>query len=383
MAGKTLEALRAQIDGVDGQILDLFKQRMEIAREVARVKKESASAVYRPGREREILCRAANEAGEELESYARILFSTLMDLSRSWQITCMSDGKGELMQSIENAIERTPPLFPTRALVACQGVEGAYSQQACDRLFRTANILYFKTFDGVFNAVEQGLCRFGILPIENSTYGTVNQVYDLMMHHRFHIVRSLKYKINHVLLAKPGVSLDGIREIFSHEQAIGQCSAFLKSLKDVRVTVCENTAAAAKMVSESERTDVASISSPACAALYGLNVLGRQVSNTDSNFTRFICIEKEPEIYPGANRISLLMTLPHTPGALYQLIAKFSALGLNLTKLESRPIPGRDFEFMFYFDLEASVFSKEVLTLLDALSRQLELFMFLGCYQEV
>jgi len=235
---------------------------------------------------------------------------------------------------------------------------------ACDRIFSLPNILYFRHFEGVFQAVQNGLCRYGILPIENSSYGSVTKVYDLMKKYDFHIAKSLKMLISHALLAKPETRMETITEIVSHEQAIGQCSEFLREHKDIKITVCENTAMAAQMVANSDRTDLAAISSKNCADLYGLTVLNSSIQNSEINYTRFICISKELEIYPGADKISLMLTLPHCPGSLYTTIAKFAALGLNLTKLESRPIPGKDFEFMFYFDFEASIYSEEVIRLL-------------------
>ena len=222
-----------------------------------------------------------------------------------------------------------------------------------------------------------------MLPVENSSYGSVTEVHDLMRKYRFSIVRSVRLKIDHRLLAKPGVKLEEIREVVSHEQAIGQCSEFLKTLKGVKVTVCENTAMAAQMVSQSDRKDIAAISAPVCAALYGLSILKTDISNSDSNFTRFICISKRLEIYPGANKMSLMLNVQHKPGALYSMIAKFSALGLNLTKLESRPLAGTDFEFMFYFDLDASVYDEAALQLLSELDEGPETFNYLGSYSEI
>ena len=305
-----------------------------------------------------------------------------MDVSRSYQERLTAKG-GVISETITDALKNTPPIFPKHGTVACQGVEGAYSQLACDKLFTAPSISYFKNFEGVFAAVEQGLCEYGILPIENSTYGTVNEVYDLMKNYRFHIVRSIKLKVDHSLLVLPGTELKDVKEIFSHEQAIGQCSEFLKAHSGIKVTVCDNTAAAAKMLHESGRHDAASISSAGCANLYGLKKLDTRVQNTDGNFTRFICISKKAMIFPGADRISLMLSLPHRPGSLYSLISKFSVLGLNLTKLESRPIAGSDFEFMFYFDIEASVYSPAVLALLDELSDSPELFVFLGSYSKL
>ena len=243
--------------------------------------------------------------------------------------------------------------------------------------------MYFNSFEGVFNAVEKGLCQYGILPIENSSYGSVGAVYDLMQNYNFHIAKGIRLRISHNLMAKPGTTLSDVKEIFSHEQALGQCGDFLKELKDVKVTVVENTAIAAKMVAESDRDDVAAICSKECADLYGLDVLKKQIQLSDNNYTRFICISKKMEIYPGSNKISLILSLPHTPRSLYLAISKFAALGINLTKLESRPIPGSDFEFMFYFDLDASVYSPELINLLSEMESQPETFVFLGCYTEV
>jgi chorismate mutase/prephenate dehydratase len=204
-----------------------------------------------------------------------------------------------------------------------------------------------------------------------------------MKHHNFHIVRSIKVQINHVLLAPRGTGLDDIREIYSHEQAIGQCSRFLAAHPEIKVNICENTAVAARAVAQSGRRDVAAIGSAACAELYDLKIAAENIQNASINFTRFICISKSMEIYPGANRISLMLALPHQPGALCQLMSRFVALGINLLKLESRPIPGRDFEFLFYFDLEGSIYDQRIVKLLSQLNAGPELFVLLGCYNEV
>ena len=377
-----LSDYRAQIDRIDTELLRLFAERMQTAAGIAAYKKAHSLPVLDAGREREKLAQIVKAAPEDLQEEAVSLYRLLFSLSRSYQRDLL-DEKTTLPALLKTALEQTPQLFPPTAAVACQGVEGAYSQLACDKLFTAPSISYFKNFEGVFAAVEQGLCEYGILPIENSTYGTVNEVYDLMKNYRFHIVRSIKLKVDHSLLVLPGTELKDVKEIFSHEQAIGQCSEFLKAHPGIKVTVCDNTAAAAKMLHESGRHDAASISSAGCANLYGLKKLDTRVQNTDGNFTRFICISKKAMIFPGADRISLMLSLPHRPGSLYSLISKFSVLGLNLTKLESRPIAGSDFEFMFYFDIEASVYSPAVLALLDELSDSPELFVFLGSYSEV
>ena len=271
--------------------------------------------------------------------------------------------------------------FPSRAVVACQGAEGAYSQLACGKMFPLPQIMYCSRFDGVFRAVETGMCRYGILPIENSSAGSVTEVYDLMEKYNCKIVRSLKLKVEHCLLARPGVTLAAVKEVVAHEQALNQCGEFLKN-QGVKVTVFDNNARAAQYVAESGRTDVAAIASAGCAGLYGLEILSDRVANTDHNYTRFICISKELEIYEGANRITFVASASHRPGSLYSLIAKFATRGLNICKLESRPIPGKDFEFRFYFDVEASVLSPDTQTVLSQLEKE-PFFTFLGAYSEV
>ena len=355
---------------------------MQTAAKIAAYKKEHGLGVLDAGRERQKLSEIAALAGEEFEDAAMSLYSLIFELSRGYQSRLLGTS-AELPKKIEQAIQNTPQLFPPKAIVACQGVEGAYSQQACEKLFRTPNVFYFSTFDAVFSAIEQGFCQYGVIPLENSTAGSVNKVYDLMTKHKFSIVRSVRLKIDHALLALPGAKLSEIREIYSHEQAISQCAQFLQSLGDVKIVRCENTAAAAKLVAESGRRDIAALAARSCVGLYGLECLQSSVQDQGNNYTRFICISRGLEIYPGADRTSLMMVLPHKPGALYKVLSRFYALGVNLNKLESRPMPERNFEFMFYFDLDTSVYSPQFIQLMGELQSISEEFAYLGSYSEV
>ena len=378
---ENLEELRCEIDSIDQKMVELFKRRMEVVTQVAAYKKERGLPILDASRERALLGKVGQAAGDELADYIQSVYRTLLAASRSYEIGKLGQ-ESQVYQGIRTALKETNPLFPQRPTVACQGIEGAYSQLACDRLFKAPTILYFQTFDHVFKAVESGMCQYGILPIENSTAGSVNAVYDLMIRHNFHIVRSARLKVSHNLLAKPGVKLEDIKEVFSHEQALNQSSGFLAKL-GVKVTVVENTAVASKMVADSQRTDVAALSSRLCAEQYGLNIVQANVQDQDSNYTRFICISKNPEIYPGADQTSLMMVLPHKPGTLYNVLAKFYALNINLQKLESRPLPSREFEFMFYFDVEASVYAPEMEKLFRDLEAESEQLRYLGTYHEV
>ena len=377
-----LSVIRERINEIDNKIIELWKERMENCLSVAQYKKENNLPVLDSKREAELLNRISGIAGEELDVYSRVLYDTSMTISKSYQHKYLYS-ENALIEKIKNAVENTEKLFPQKAMVACQGVEGAYSGIACEKLFKYPTISYFKTWYDVVNAVEKGLCKYGVLPIENSTAGSVNNVYDLMAEHNFYIVKSFRLKINHCLLGNKGATLASIKEIYSHEQAINQCSEFLRQHSDIKVNICENTAVAAKLVMESGRTDVAAISSENCRDLYGMTLISESVQNKDNNYTRFICISKDLEIYPGADKTSFVLTLPHRPGSLYHILAQFYALGINVIKLESRPIQNKDFEFMFYFDMSVSVYDNAFYEILGQLRDECEYFNYLGSYSEV
>ena len=377
-----LESYRKKIDQIDEELIQKLEERMAVAEDIARYKKEHGLPVADYMRERALLQRVEERSAEGMGLYNRNVFSTLMEMSKDRQ-QAITDGDTELVKTIKAAIEETPRLFPEKVLAACQGVEGAYSQQACEKFFRSPRILYMKNFRGVFAAIEKGLCQYGVLPIENSSAGSVNQVYDLMMEYNFYIVKSMKMKVDHSLLVKRGTRREDIREIVSHEQALAQCEEYLKAMPGVKITVMENTAEAARFVAESDRTDLAAIASYTSGQLYNLMCLEESIQDSDNNYTRFICISRKPEIYPGANKTSFMMTVEHQPGALFHVLSRFYAVGINLEKLESRPIPSKDFEFMFYFDLECSVYADafvQMMNQLEALSRD---FKYLGSYMEV
>ena len=335
-----LNDYRKEIDSIDDQLIALFAQRMETAEKIAEYKKANGLRVLDACREKEKMREILDKTPDDLREYVFSLYSLIFELSRSRQ-SCLLGTKGDLPAKIAEAIEKTPQLFPEDAAVACQGVEGAYSEQACERLFKRPSTFFFSSFEAVFSAID------------------------------------------HNLLANPGAKLENIREIYSHEQAISQCAHFLQGLPNVKVIRCENTAVAARMVAESGRDDVAALSSRACRELYGLDCLAASVQDQGNNFTRFICIAKNLEIYPGADRTSLMMVLPHHPGSLYKVLSRFNALGVNMNKLESRPMPDRNFEFMFYFDLETSVYTPQFTQLMGELPELCEEFTYLGSYSEV
>ena len=377
-----LDDYRKRLDEIDDELLSLFVERMNISAEIGAWKKENNLPVLDVRREKEKLQRIEDMSPSELSDYSFTLFSMLLELSRSRQ-NHLQHRESPETKAIEAALQNTPNLFPEKPIVACQGVEGAYSGIACEKLFARPSIFYFSTFDAVFTAVEKGLCRYGVIPVENSTAGTVNAVYDLMVKHDFRIVRSVRIKVDHNLLVRPGTKEEDIREIYSHSQALTQCAGFLQRFPNAKIIPCENTAVAAKMVAESNDPGVAALSSRSCAKLYGLEILMSSVQDSDNNYTRFICISKELEIYPGADHTSLMMVVQDEPGSLYKILSRFYALGINMHKLESRPIPGRNWEYRFYFDLDTSVYSSKFIQLMGELGDISEEYEYLGSYSEV
>ena len=377
-----LNEIRERMNSLNDEMLALFMERMKLSEAIAAYKKEHNLPILDKTREREILVEMIQKGGAEYETYIYQFFNTLMNLSKARQNEVLtSDSKVRAV--VQKMIDNEESVFPKSGLVACQGVEGANSQEACDRLFPHGNILYVNTFEAVFQAVQSGLCKFGVLPIENSANGSVRSVYELLQKYHFYVVRSTRQWIHHTLLVKPGTKLSDIRTIYSHQQAIGQCSQWLEKMKGVNVVPAGNTAIAAKMVAEGSGKDCAAIASSRCAELYGLEILEDKIQDSDNNYTRFICISKDPVRYEGANHISLIVSCANTPGSLYEMLSKPASMGINMIKLESCPIPGRNFEFVFFVELEASVKEPSVLPMIEDLERSCPEIWFLGNYAEI
>ena len=376
-----LAPLRRQIDRIDRELVALFSARMQVSSGVAEYKRASGMPVFDPVREAALLERVSAMSPAETADYTRTLYTNILSLSRAYQHARLGSDSA-LTADIAAALQKTPTDFPTAATVACQGVMGAYSHKAASTMFAEPDIHYYPRFSDVFTAIEEGSCRYGVLPIENSTAGSVTEIYDLMAKHRFYIVRALRLGVDHCLLAKRGEKIEDIVEIVSHKQALAQCSAFLAAHPHIKVTPMDNTAMAAQYAARGA-DGVAAIAGRDCAALYDLDTVAEHISDTATNRTRFICISKTPEIYGGADKTSIILTIPHKPGALSRILARFDAMRINLTKLESRPIPERDFEFRFYFDLVCPADLPVLSHLLTELAGEHEEFRYLGTYSEI
>ena len=370
---------RNEIDEIDEQLIPLLLRRMDIAKGVAEYKIAHNMPVLSTEREQEILDRVAEECGEQGDT-VKTVFSAAMDASRAIQHKIIGGGK-ELRDAVENA-ERDGFLTADGAPIACQGVEGAYSSITAKKLFPDSPIDYHRQFEDVFEAVNKNRARFGVIPVENSTAGSVHESYDLIMKYRFYVVGAYDLRISHCLAAKENTKFEKIDEVYSHMQALSQCNIFLKSFGFTGVNAT-NTAAAAKFVSENKSDRIACICSEDAAKKYGLKVLRRNVQNVTNNTTRFIVISKKLVISDEADKISLIFSAPHKTGSLYRVLGRFSMAGLNLTKLESRPVANGKFDYLFYADVLGSVRDESTLDLLCALHDELPEFTFLGNYHEI
>ena len=377
-----LSEIRPQLDEIDASLLDLFLKRMSLIDKVADVKKRDPSKpLYDPAREREILMRIRENAGSKYGDSAHQLFRMILELSRARQAAQLIPATS-VAARVAAMCANEQSVFPQTGRIAVSGVEGSHAGAAADRMFPKGDIIFMEGFPAVVQAVQAGLCQFGILPVENSIHGSVRQVYDLLREPDICIVRSARQLIRHVLLTQKEAKLSDIKTIYTHEQAAGQCSRFIQKL-GVDVVPCVSTAHAAQRVAEAQDKSVAAIAGEACAKLYGLSVLTDNIQNESNNDTRFLCITKGASCYAGADRMSILVNCANSPGALYQMIAKISAIGINMCKLESMPIPGTNFSYRFYMDLECNVHQEGILGLLCELERSCDSFTLLGNYTEI
>lgn len=374
-----LSAIRAEIDEIDEQLVKLLEKRTQLACDVARYKKENNMEVFQQGREQFILDKVSDSVPDDLKSSMDIIFKTVMDLSKCRQWQMLTDKR-------DFKIHKFMGGRPLAATVT----KGSYSAVACSKFFDgKCDIKYFRHFDEVFEAVEKGEVDYGVLPIVNSTAGDVSATFDLMGKHNFYICKTASIHISHVLAAKKGVALSEIRTVHSHEMAMKQCSEFMAE-HNLTPVEASTTAKGAEIVAKSEEKDCAAICSSECAKMNGLEILAENISDIKDNYTRFILISKRLEVSENASTISLSLTLPHTPGSLYRLLTRFSYCGLNLSRIESKPMPAgfadmKDdaFDFIFYLDFIGSIRNDSVVKLLNNLEDEMKYYRFLGNYEEI
>lgn len=369
-----LPKIRKEIDSIDSQILELFLQRMKACEKVAMVKKRDGTPISNPKREQEILERREKEGGE-LGKSARMLFSTLIDISCTRQQMMLYGEDGKLRKKFMTADRK---LKGTK--IACQGTVGAYSHLAARQFFGDdVEPLFYAQFEDVFDAVTGGETDFGVLPIENTTAGAVNDVYDLLTRHGFYIVGETDVDINHCLLAPKGTKIEDIKEIYAHPQALAQCAKYIKR-HGFNTNEYSNNAVAAKNVARWNDCTKAAIASNIAGKKFDMEILEEGIQDVDGNQTRFIVISKNMIIRDNADKISLTFSVMHETGSLYRVLSRFASNGMNIFKIESRPLKGCNFQYRFYLDFNGNVRDEKVCSLICSLSTEMADFKFLGNY---
>ncbi len=377
MENNPLGNIRAEIDKINHDLLDLFVKRMICSEEVARVKIANNLPLFHPQREAEIIGEMVNST-DVYKNEVALFYSHIMSLNKMSQQNLIA----EKLTDFTDLVKLAKNELPNNPKVVCQGVEGAYSHKAALKTFdyTNADISFCPAFENVFEKIESGECDFGVIPVENSTAGSVTETYSLIMKYRFYIVSSVKLGINHCLAAKTAKSK--IKTLYSHKQALMQCADYILD-NGYNMHEYSNTAAAAEFVSKNDDDTIAAICSIDAANKYGLTIIEENIQDNKNNYTRFAVISKTPILTEKANKISLCFSLEHETGTLYRILERFSLAGLNLTKIESRPIKGKDFQYDFYLDFEGNIRETNVSSLLSNLKNELDRFDFLGNYREI
>lgn len=363
-----LNEIRIQIDEMDREILDLFQKRMNLCRQVAAYKKENKLPIFQEEREIQILNKMEDLAEDDMKSGVKALFTVIMDISKQLQ--------RQIISSDEEGHEFAYPDFNNAKKIGCQGCAGANSEAAVKVFFPKHEPIYYPSFHQVFEAVESGEIEYGVLPVYNSTAGSVTQTYDLMGEYNFFITAMNQVEVANCLAVRPGTKIEDIIKVYSHPQALSQCSDFIKK-NNLKIKDYDNTATAARMVAESCEP-IAAICSERCAQLTGLEILQTRISNVLPNFTRFICITKEIEVSPEADIISIMLTLPNVPGVLSKLLMKFVIQNIDLVKIENRPIRDGSFDVVFYIDFKGNIRDKSISFFITELCKSCKKFKLLG-----
>ncbi len=375
---RDLQEIRPLIDELDRQLVDLFIKRMGLCGEVAEYKAESGKQVFDKDREKSKLDSLKSLADTEFNAHCvGEMFTQLMAMSRKMQYRILSE-KGMLSSS---GFEPVIQLKRSGCKVIYQGVEGAYSQQAMFQFFGSQTDHYnVQTWREAMEGIRDEKADYAVLPIENSSAGIVNDTYDLLNEFDNCIVAEIYLKIDHALLGLPGAELSDIRTVYSHPQGLMQCIRFLEEHKDWQQIGCLNTAAAAKKVLEDGDKSQAAIASETAGALYGMNILKKQLNHNQENTTRFVVISSRKVYLKSAKKISICFEIPHASGTLYNMLSHIIFNNLSMSKIESRPIEGRNWEYRFFVDIEGNLGDAAVVNALRGIEEEASGFKILGNY---
>lgn len=368
-----LTEIRKDIDKIDVQLLELFKQRMQLTGDVARYKAANNMVVFQGDREKAIIERVKANSPEELKKSAAFLFMNIMDISKCAQANDITPDTP--IPHLSKIMERPS--------VAVQGIEGAYGHAAYNQLFSNGNASFYASFAEVFEAVENGDVDYGILPIENNNAGEVTVNMELLEKHHVYINRTTKVECAHVLAAKQGVKEEDIEILFGHEQAIRQCSDYIESRGSLTVIPYHNNAAGAQMVAENPSNHLGCICSEECAEMHGLSIVHKGIATDPNNATRFICISKQLEVYDEAQTVAVSLSVPNIAGSLYRMLTKFAVNGINMSKIQSKPLPvdirlKYPEDHMFYIEFPGNINEPSTRKLLKNFETEYNYFKFHG-----
>ena len=369
---------RNKLDVIDKQIVKLFEERMDICGKVAETKIATGKAVYDAEREKQKLEAVSAMAGSDFNQIAvRELFSQMMSISRKYQYSILA----EHGRAMKLGFERLDQLPMEGVRVVHQGVEGAYSHAAAIQYFgRNAEIYHVARFEDAMKEVQLGNADYAVMPIENSSAGAVIDMYDLLTRYDNYIVAETFLPVNHALLGVPGAKLSDVKTVFSHPQALMQCSRYLNANRQWTQFSVENTAGAAKKILEDQDIAQAAVASETAGRLYGLQVLERGINHDKDNTTRFIILSKSPVYRKDAGKVSICFEGLHKSGSLYNMLGNFIYNDVNMLMIESRPIEGRSWEYRFFVDVEGSLGDPAIRNALLGISEEAVSMRILGNY---
>ena len=373
MSKESLKDIRVKIDAVDKQMMELFKERMALSQEVALIKRDNNISLIDPTREAQVIEAAIDITGQELKGETIALVKSLMGLSKSWQRKVLYN------ENAEYYFPDPQPPVTENVTVAYQGVPGAWGEQAAMQLFSSVPFEALETFEDVFIAVKDRKATYGVVPIENSRTGGIGEVYDLLRKYGCYIVGQTWVNIQQCLMGLPGTKLEDIREVFSHPQGFLQSRDFLRG-RSWDLTACRNTSVGASMVVEKQNKRYAAIGSKRAAQLNGLSVLAPNIATDEHNKTRFIVIANAPEYDKNCDTVSVIFRTAHKAGALCDVLFPLMAEGVNMKRLESRPIA--DERYVFFCDLAGNIFDGNMHEALRQASACCGYLEVLGCYND-
>lgn len=370
--------IRDQLDQIDREIVRLYQQRMALCEEVARYKIETGKAVLDPERERQKLEAVAGMVSTSFDKKAiRELYQQMMTVSRRLQLGILAE-HGKRYESDFVMCEEIPR---ANKRVVYQGVAGAYAHIAASSYFGEAAEIYsVRSWRDAMEAVKQGEADYAVLPIENSSAGAVSDNFDLLLAYENAIVAEVDIRVDHALMGLEGCSIEALEAVYSHGQALAQCSDFFAAHPEIEKVTVDNTAVAAKLVAESGNRRIAALASEQSAALYGLQVIQSSVNQQKTNTTRFIVVGSKREYSRSAGKISICFEAAHKSGSLYNVLGNFIFNDVNMIMIQSRPVPERNWEYRFFVDIEGRLDDSNIVNAFSGMQDEVCMFRVLGCY---